>query len=170
MAKTGTTPLWIRTTILAGAALFTFALIVSAIYEPGIRVLHTLQALIYVLVVILSFRGSPWGFGAGCTIAAFWNYINLFVTTFIRNGAEQFVTLFQTGTLARPDVALGAVAGAGHLLLVAACLAGFLRQRPGSRAWLQFVAGGMIAIAYFVLIIAVTGPQYLHLLKQAVGL
>lgn len=37
----------------------------------------------YIAVIVLTRKNSAWGFGAGCIIAAFWNYINLFVTTFV---------------------------------------------------------------------------------------
>jgi hypothetical protein len=72
-------------------AFFIFALFLSAVFEPAIRVLHFLQALICVAVVVLTRRNSPWGYGAGVIVSAFWNYINLFVTTFIRNGVEQLM-------------------------------------------------------------------------------
>jgi hypothetical protein len=41
-----------------GAALFIVALIVSALVVPQLRLLHCLQALIYVAVVILARRNS----------------------------------------------------------------------------------------------------------------
>ena len=47
-------PRWLRPAIAVGAALFVFALVLSAVFEPSIRVLHTLQALIYVTVVVLT--------------------------------------------------------------------------------------------------------------------
>jgi len=160
-------PRWIRASILVGAGLFIVALFVSAVFDPKIRVLHTLQALIYFAVIVLTRRNSAWGFGAGCIIAAFWNYINLFVTTFIKTGLEQSLILFQTGQLQRPDLALAVFAAGGHFLLIIACLAGFLRQRPGVRHWGQFLAGGALAVGYFVVIIITTGPQYIGLLKRA---
>lgn len=61
------------------------------------------------------------------------------------------------------------VAGAGHFLLMAGCLGGFLLTHRGGRGWLRFAAGGMIAIAYFIAIIIATGPQYIRLLKRIVG-
>ena len=51
-------------------------------------------------------------------------------------------------------------------MLIAGCLAGFLRTRPGARRWGQFLAGEVLAIGYFVAIIITTGPQYIGLLKQ----
>jgi hypothetical protein len=47
-----------------------------------------------------------------------------------------------------------------------ACLAGFLRTRPGVRRWSEFIAGGVIAVMYLVAIIITTGPQYINLLKR----
>jgi hypothetical protein len=161
---------WIRWSILAGAGLFIFALVLSAVFEPRIRVLHALQALIYVAVIVLTRRNSSWGFGAGCVIAAFWNYINLFVTTFIKAGVNQWIAFLQTGRIERPDLALSAFAAAGHFLLIAACLIGFLRTRPRARDWGQFVGGGVLAIAYLIAIIITTGPQYIGLLKRVFGL
>lgn len=70
-------PRWISILILVGAGLFMFALILSAVFEPSIRLLHALQLLIYVAVIVLARRDNVWGFGAGCLISAFWNYINL---------------------------------------------------------------------------------------------
>ena len=52
------------------------------------------------------------------------------------------------------------------MLLLAGCLAGFLRLRPGRRHWAQFVAGGAAAVLYFVAIIVTTGPQYVPLIKR----
>lgn len=66
----------------------------------------------------------------GCIISAFWNYINLFVTTFISAGVEEFWRFLHTRQLHRPDLAIPLVAALGHFLLIVACLAGFLRLRP----------------------------------------
>src|SRR5277367_1359131 len=64
--------------IYVGAALFLVALLVSAIVDPELRVLHCLQALIYVVVIVLARRNSPWGYGAGFAIAIVWNGMNFF--------------------------------------------------------------------------------------------
>ena len=161
---------WIQRSIVLGASLVVFALILSAVFEPAIRILHTLQALIYIAVVVLARRQSPWGYGAGFVISSFWNYVNLFVNTFIRSGWSQFLGLIQTGRLDRPDQALALVAAAGHFLLIAACLIGFLRTRPNPRMWAAFVGGGLLAVAYFIAIIATTGPQYMPLIRRTFGL
>lgn len=166
MSKADTNPACINTSVLVGAGCFLFALFLSAVFDPRIRLLHVLQALIYIAVIVLTRKTSAWGFGAGCVIALFWNYINLFVTTFFQAGVQQLTILLQTGQLHRPDLLIAVIAVAGHFLLIIACLAGFLRTRPGGRAWGQFMAGGALAIGYFVAIIITTGPQYVGLLKR----
>jgi hypothetical protein len=159
-------PSWIRWFILIGAGFFIFALFLSAVFDPKIRVLHALQALIYVSVIFLTRRNNAWGFGAGFTIAMLWNYINLFITNFIHAGWDRFLALIHTGHLQRTDLLVALVAGGGHFLLIIACLTGFLRTRPRSRAWTEFIAGGALSVAYFVVIIFTTGPQYIPLLKR----
>jgi hypothetical protein len=137
--------------------------------ERKIRLLHALQTLIYVAVIVLSRRSSPWGFGAGTFIAALWNYTNICVTSFVKDGLEQLSILIQKGHLNRPDLLVAVIGAGGHFLVIAACLAGFLRLRPSARQWGQFLGGGAIAIAYFVAIIITTGPQYIPLLKRCSG-
>jgi hypothetical protein len=168
--KLSTNPRWINASILVGAGFFIVALVLSAVFDPSIRVLHALQTLIYVAVIIMTRRGSSWAFGAGCVIAAFWNYINLFVTTFIRAGLEQLMTLVRTGQLQRPDLLVAVIAAAGHFLMIVACLVGFLRTGPNLRRWGQFLGGGVLAVAYLVAIIFTTGPQYIPLVKRVFGL
>jgi hypothetical protein len=167
MSVSGTQSGWIRTSILVGAGFFIFALLLSAVFDPEIRVLHALQALIYIAVIVLTRRNNAWGFGAGCITAVFWNYINLFTTTFIKAGLQQLFILLRTGQLQRPDLLIAVVATAGHFLLIIACLAGFLRTRPNAKLWGQFVTGGALAVAYFAVIIVTTGPQYVGLLRKA---
>ncbi len=166
MSKSTANPAWINASILTGAGCFLFALVLSAVFDPKIRVLHTLQALIYVAVIVLTRRKSAWGFGAGCIVAVFWNYVNLFVTNFVTAGLEQLSALVRTGQLHRPDLLVAVIAAGGHFLLIIACLAGFLRTRPGARRWGEFAGGGVVALGYFIAIIVTTGPQYIGLLKR----
>jgi hypothetical protein len=166
MRSAGTNPTWINTLILIGAGFFIFALVLSAVFDPRIRVLHVLQALIYVAVIVLTRKTSAWGFGAGTFIALFWNYTNLFVNTFFQAGLQQLSILLETGRIPRPDLLIAVVAVAGHFLLIAACIVGFLRTHPVARSWAKFVGGGALAVGYFVAIIITTGPQYVDLLKR----
>ena len=141
------------------------ALFVSAVFDPTIRVLHALQALIYVAAIVLARRDNAWGLGAGCIIAAFCNYINLFVTNFIASGSRELSLLLTTGALPGPGV-IAVVAAAGHFLLIFGCLALFLRLRPRLKLWGQFLAGGVLAVGYLVLIVITTGPQYVGVLRR----
>jgi len=157
---------WIDACILVGAGFFILALFLSAVLDPKIRFLHFLQALIYVAVILLTRRRNAWRFWAGVMIAVFWNYINLFVTTFVRAGMQQLAVLLRTGHLHRPDLLVAVVAVVGHFLLLGACLAGFFRTRPSLGSWGQFLAGGAIVVGYFVAIIFTTGPQYIGLIQR----
>ena len=158
--------IWTNRVLWAGAALSIVALFWSAVPDPTIRLLHALQSLIYVAVVALAHRNSPWGFGAGCFKSGFWNSVNLFVTGFVEDGLQELALLLQTGQLARPDLFVAVVAFTGNCLVFFACLVAFLRSPRQPQAWFQFVAGGLAAIGFFVLIIITTAPQYIPLLKH----
>jgi hypothetical protein len=80
--------------ILVGAGLFIFALTVSAVFVPALRLLHVFQALIYVAVIVLTRRHSGWGFGIGVFIATAWNGLQFFVTHLIQAGAERTVVTY----------------------------------------------------------------------------
>lgn len=159
-------PAGVRWPTYLGAGFFTLALLLSAVFDPSIRVLHTLQAMIYVAVILLVRRASAWGFGAGFFIAIFWNYTNLFVTTFVKVGWTALLAFVHTGHLLRPDLLVAVLAAGGHFLMIAACLAGFLLLRPRLAEWMRFFVGGFVAIAYLVAIIYTTGPQYVPLIRR----
>jgi len=160
---------WIRRLIHVGAGVFIAALILSAVFDPSIRILHLLQAVIYVAVIILAKRKSAWGYGAGFFISFFWNYVNLFLTNFIAAGWEQFAGLLKTGRLDQPDLAVALIAAGGHCLLIGGCLAGFLRQGPKLPDWARFGGGGVLAMLYFGAIVVAAGPQFLGLFGKALG-
>jgi hypothetical protein len=140
------------------------ALLVSAVFDPTIRVLHALQALIYVAVIVLARRDNAWGLGAGCIIAAFWNYMNLFVSNFIVTGLRELSLLLTAGELRPGQIAV--VAAIGHFLLITGSLTLFLRLRLHAKVWGQFLAGGVLAVCYLVLIVFATGPQFVGILRQ----
>ena len=145
--------------ILAGAGLFIFALTVSAVFVPALRLLHAFQALIYVAVIVLTRRHSGWGFGIGVFIATLWNGFQFFLTHLIQAGARQLWLLTRTGTLSRPDTLMVAVGGVAHCVLIVGCLARFVQLRPDMRKWSQFLAGGLLALAYFGLIVLLLLPR-----------
>jgi hypothetical protein len=147
---------WSQAAISAGTALFLLALPGSAILEPRLRLLHALQALIYVAILLLTRRNSPWGFGIGAVVPAAWNCMNLFLTHLIQTGTEQLWSLLRTGHASQPVSITVAIGGLGHFILILGCLIGFLQLRPGHRQVVQFVAGGLLALAYFALIVTMT--------------
>ena len=159
---------WSRVSIPIGVGLFLLALAVSAFFVPQLRLLHALQALIYVAVIVLTRRNSPWGFGIGVIIPTAWNCLNLFVTHLFQKGAVQFWSLvhtgqfwslLRTGHVSRPETMMVTVGGVAHFLLIVACIAGFMQLQPHLKQWGQFFAGGLLAMAYFALIIAIALPR-----------
>ncbi len=156
-------PRWIAISIPAAAGFFGLALFIAACFVPSIRLLHAFQALIYVAIIFLTRRNSAWGFGAGCIIGAFWNYI------FIR-GAAVDIWAFLAGRIIRPDVALQLAATVAHFVLIIACAVGFLRLKPGAKQWATFLAGGAVAVSYLLLLTITMRPEYIPLLKKCFGM
>src|SRR5690348_12826724 len=96
--------------ILIGALLFLLALWVSAFVVPKLRLLHILQALIYITVMILARRNSAWGLGVGIAVAVFWNSLQLFVTHNMQRGFVLFWSFLGTGQLRQLDTIMVALA------------------------------------------------------------
>src|ERR1700728_2076376 len=86
-----------RVWIPIGAGLFLVALAVSAVAVPELRLLHFLQALIYVAVVILVRRNNVFALGAGFTIAVAWNCLEFFGPHLMQAGAVLLWTFLHTG-------------------------------------------------------------------------
>ena len=161
---------WINATIAVGCGMFVLGLAVSAAFAPEWRVLHFLQALIYVAVVVLTRRKSAGGFGAGLAVAVFWNALSVFATTAARDGIQELATVVRTGHAQRPDLLLSLFAGCGHVLIIIACIVGFVRIRPAARQWAQLLLGGVVALGYLIAIVFVFGPpQAVALLNHVFG-
>ena len=148
-----------RVWIPIGAALFLVALTVSAWVVPQLRLLHFLQAFIYVVIVILARRNSVWGVGAGVTIGVVWNSLDLFVTHLMQAGAVAFWSFVHTDQVRRPETMMVTLGGIGHFVLIIACLVALFHQTTEDRKWWKFVGGGAWTLAYLVLIIAVARPR-----------
>ena len=131
----------------------------SARVVPQLRLRHFLQAFIYVAVVVLARRGSAWGLGAGVTVAIAWNSLNLFVTHLMQAGAVAFWSFLHTGQARRLDTMMVTLGGVGHFILIVACLAALLEQKADRRKWWKFTGGGVAALAYLVLIVAIARPR-----------
>lgn len=156
-------PRWVAISIPASTGFFIFALFVSAAFQPSLRWLHGLQALIYVAIILLSRQNSAWGFGAGVFIGAFWNFI------FLRGASHDIGALLREGVF-RADVELQLAAAMAQFLLIAACFTGIWRRRRDLTVWASSVAGGVLAVGYLVLLMATLRPQYISLLRAVFGL
>jgi len=141
------------------ASLFVVALIVSAWVVQELRFLHFLQALIYVAIVILARRNSAWGFGAGVTVPLVWNSLNLFITHLMQAGTVALWSFVRTGQVRRLDTMMVTLGGITHFVLIIACIVAILQQRTERKKWLKFVTGGVFALAYLVLIVAIARPR-----------
>jgi hypothetical protein len=142
-----------------GSGLFMLALAVSALEVPELRPLHFLQGLLYVVIVILAWRDSAVGLGAGVAIAVVWNSFNLFVTHLMQAGAQAFWSFIHTGEPHRIDTMMVALGGLGHFILLVACLAALSAPAVRRRGkWQRFAAGAVAALAYFVLIVFIAAP------------
>jgi hypothetical protein len=159
--------IWISATrvwIPIAAALFTVALIVSAVVIPELRLLHALQAIIYVAIVILARSNSMWAIGAGLAIAVVWNGHGLFVSHSFQRGMTVLWSLLQTGHMRElgptPIVPMMVLLGGiAHFVLIGACLAVLFDRRIDDKQPWKVVAGGVSVLAYFALIIIVSDPR-----------
>jgi hypothetical protein len=145
--------------IALGAGLFIVALTLSAIVDPRLRALHPLQAMIYVAVILLTYRKMPEGFGAAVTIAVAWNSLGLFITHLIQVGLRLWWSLLTTGQVRRLDTMMVALGGVAHFILIVACAAGFLKLQPRKREWIRFAAGAVGVLVYFALIVIIAAPR-----------
>jgi hypothetical protein len=160
---TGHPPRWVAISIPASAGFFMFALFVAAAFQPSLRWLHGLQALIYVAVILLARHNNPWGFGAGAFIGAFWNFI------FLRAASRDIWALL-SGSAFRADVALQLAAATAHFLLIAACITGICHLRRVPTVWARALAAGILAIGYLVVLMVILRPQYIPQLRSVFGL
>jgi hypothetical protein len=150
---------WTRVWIALGAGLFIVALFGSAVAVPQLRWLHAFQALIYVAVIFLARKDNALGFGAGTTIAVAWNGIEWSGPHLIQAGAYEFWAFLSTGHLHRPVTPMVFIGAIAHIVLIISCVAAFKQTNRGKKQWLQFLAGGLLALAYFALIVAVLRPH-----------
>ncbi|HKW88195.1 MAG TPA: hypothetical protein VJN21_05510 [Candidatus Acidoferrales bacterium] len=157
-------PEWL---ILLGGSFFIIVLFVSAYWEADIRWLHFFQTWMYIATIALSLRGNRWGYFIGISAAGFWDYTNLFVTTFFAAGLQQTSIWFHTGHLPRPDLFIAVPAWLSNLLVVLGCLWSYSRHLAKSRADLaRFVITFIFTTAFFAGAMALFQPRYLGLFPR----
>jgi len=150
---------WTRVWIAIGSALFLIAMLVSAIAVPQLRLLHLLQALIYVIVFMYGRRDNSYALGAGFTIAAAWNSIETFGPHLVQTGAIMIWSFIHHGRAEHLDTMMVPVGAVGHLILMAACFAALVYHVHSDKKWWKFAAGGLSVLGYFALIIAIARPR-----------
>ena len=143
-------PLWL---IIPGAAVFILALTVSAVFDASLRALHFFQSWLYIATVVLSIRGSRWGFFIGVSTAAFWDYALFFTSPL-------FSDLVKTPT--RPDVLVQTLAWFGNVAIIAGCVWAYSRLTDRRRAdWGRFMLAFVGCTGFLAIIVAIFTPERL---------
>ncbi len=154
--------------IVVGGSLFIFILGLSACFEADIRWLHFFQAWMYVATMALAWRRNRWGYFIGIAAAGFWDYINLFVTTFFRNGLHWLAASIAAGQIKHVDQIIAVPAWTGNLLVVVGCLWGLARLPvTTARDVARFVLAFALTTAFFFADVAIFQPRYLPLFRGA---
>ncbi|HEY2460406.1 MAG TPA: hypothetical protein VGI16_06350 [Candidatus Acidoferrum sp.] len=154
-------------TITAGAMAFIGVLFISAYWEADIRWLHFFQAWMYVPTIALVWKRSRWGYFIGVGAAALWNYVTLFVNSFLKGGLNQASILLHTGHLPRPDLFISVPGWLGNFAVIVGCVLAYAWM--ADKKWTDIpkfsltVAG---TTGYFALIVAVFQPRYLDLFPR----
>lgn len=157
-------PEWL---ILIGGSFFILVLAVSAFWDADIRWLHFFQAWMYLATIVLSLRGSRWGHFIGISAAGFWDYTNLFVTTFLAAGLQQLSLWIHTGHLPRPDLLIAVPAWLSNFLVVIGCLWAYSRRPSKSIRDVQgFLLAFVLSTAFFAAAMALFQPRYLALFSR----
>lgn len=159
------TPEWL---ILIGALAFIVVLTVSAVWEADIRWLHFFQAWMYIVTIALALSRNRWGYFIGISAAGFWNYANIFVTTFFANGLAQLSQWIHTGHLARPDQLIAVPAWLSNLLVIVGCLWAYARlPEKSAKDIARFVLAFVLTNGFFAASMALFQPRYLGLFPHA---
>jgi hypothetical protein len=152
----------------AGGITFIAVLYLSAYFEPDIRWLHFFQSWMYIAALVLMSRRNKWGCFIGATAAFFWDYVNVFVTTFFRNGIDQLRILSSTGHVPRPESLISVPAWLGNLALILGALLVYLalprkQWSDAGRILIAFVGTS----AFFAGAMALVQPRYLPYFRAA---
>jgi hypothetical protein len=154
--------------IVTGGCMFIFILWLSAYFEPDIRWLHFFQAWMYVVTIALCFRHNRWGYFIGLSAAGFWDYINLFVTTFFPNGLHWLAASIRARQMQHVDQILAVPAWIGNFLVIVGCVWAYGRlRRKSPQDWVRFVLAFILVTAFFAADVAIFQPRYLPLFRNA---
>jgi hypothetical protein len=149
--------------IVALSTIFIVILILSGYFERDVFVLHLFQSLIYVAIIVLSFKHNKWGYGIGISIAVLWNTFNSFSGFVFVAGTRQWSNFLNTGRITNPVDLLALPAYFDHLALIACLVWAYTRlpnKKPGDLGIL--LASFVGVTVYFMGIIAIFWPQFLR--------
>lgn len=157
-------PEWL---ILIGGCVFVVMLAVSAYWESDIRWLHFFQSWMYIVAMVLSFRGNRWGHYIGVSAAGLWDYTTIFVSPFCYNGLQQLSQWVRTGHLARPDILIAVPAWFSNLLLFVGCVWAYFRLPVKRQSDIvRFLVALVLTTGFFAADMAVFQPRYLVLFPR----
>ena len=154
--------------IVLSACMFIFALAVSAYFEPDIRVLHLLQALMYVFVIIFARHHSKWAYCVGFSIGAFWNYVAIFVNNFVLSGLVTLSLLVAGKQITNAGALIALPAALGNCGMIIFCIWAYIRLR--GKSWRDagiLAASAFLSTGYFAVIVVLTAPKFLPLFRRA---
>jgi hypothetical protein len=155
-----------RLLIVVGGCIFIFILWLSAYFERDIRWLHFFQAWMYLAAIGLSLGNNRWGYFIGISAAGLWEYMNLFVTTFFRNGLHWLFAWMSTGQLKHEDQIIAVPAWIGNFLVVLGSIWAYSRLAKKSGTDLaRFALAFLLSTGFFYLDVAVCQPRYLPLFR-----
>jgi len=157
-------PEWL---VLIGASVFILVLAISALFEADIRWLHFFQAWMYIVTIALSLKGNRWGYFVGISAAGFWDYANIFATTFFFNGLEELSHWVRTGDLARPDLFIAVPAWFSNLLVIIGCAWAYSRKPAKPRSdTIRFLVSCTLTTLFFAADMALFQPRYLGIFRR----
>jgi hypothetical protein len=115
-------------------------------------------------------RNNVFALGAGFTIAVAWNCLEFFGPHLMHADAVIFWTFLHTGQVQHLETMMVPIGGIGHFILIIACLAALFNQTTDANKWGKFIAGGVLVLGYFALIIAIARPQNSVLMHESCSL
>ena len=109
--------------------------------------------------MILARRNNVFALGAGFTIAVAWNCLEFFGPHLIQTGVVMFWSFLHTGQVQHLETMMVPIGGIGHFILIIACLTALFHQTTDTKKWWKFIAGGVLVLGYFALIVAIARPH-----------
>jgi len=153
---------------LTGASLFIFILALSAYFEADIRWLHFFQSWMYIATIALCLQRNRWGYFIGIAAAGFWDYLNLFATTFFLNGLHWLHASLVTAQIQHVDQIIAVPAWIGNFFVIVGCVWAYRRlPDKNPRDWVRFVFVFILTTAFFAADIFIFQPRYLRLFRES---